>query len=72
VYSVGSIRQTILNLKNELETKFWNGLENQVGSNWAIDKITKLFAHTHTLKTNNGVIIHTDPRQIRGTKVRLD
>jgi hypothetical protein len=54
VYSVDSAKRTILNLKDELETKLWNGLENQVGSNWAIDRITNLFANTHTLYVNKG------------------
>jgi hypothetical protein len=71
VYNVGSIRQTILNLKNELETKFWNGLENQVGSNWAIDKITKLFAHTHTLKTKKGSSYIPTPARFAAPKCGL-
>jgi hypothetical protein len=63
VYSVDSVKQTILNLRTELETKFWNGLENQVGSNWAIDRIKSLFAHTHTLKNKTGSsYIPTPPR----------
>jgi hypothetical protein len=66
VYNVASIRPTILNLKSELETKFYNGLENQVGSNWAIDKVIKLFAHTYTLKTKKRLIVYTDSSQIRG------
>jgi hypothetical protein len=49
VYSVDSVKGTIMHLKKELETKNWDGLENQVGSNWAIHRITNLFANTHTL-----------------------
>jgi hypothetical protein len=54
VYSLGSVKQTILNLKHELETKFWNALENQVGSNWTIHRIKNLFAQTYTLYVKKG------------------
>ena len=48
VYSVDSIKRTVMNLKHELETKFWNGLQSQSGSNWAIDTIKNIFVKTHT------------------------
>ena len=63
VYSVESIKQTIKNLKHELETKFWNGLQSQTGSNWAIDQIMNLFVNTHTLYVKKGSShIATPPR----------
>jgi hypothetical protein len=71
VYNTGSIRPTILNLKRELETKFFNGLENQVGSNWAIDKVIKLFAHTYTLKTKKGSSYIPTPARFAASKCGL-
>jgi hypothetical protein len=71
VYNTGSIRPTILNLKRELETKFFNGLENQVGSNWAIDKVIKLFAQTYTLKTKKGSSYIPTPARFAASKCGL-
>jgi hypothetical protein len=71
VYSVDSVKGTIMNLKKELETKFWKGLENQVGSNWAIDKITNLFANTHTLYAKKGSSYIPTPARYAAPKCGL-
>jgi hypothetical protein len=54
VYNLESVKTIILGLRAELEKKFWSSMEKQVGSNWAIDRIQNLFAHTHTLKVQRG------------------
>jgi hypothetical protein len=50
IYNVASVIPTILNLKAKLENKFFDGKDNQAGSNWAIGRIKHLYAKTHTLK----------------------
>jgi predicted NAD-dependent protein-ADP-ribosyltransferase YbiA (DUF1768 family) len=72
VYSVDSVKQIILSLRTELETKFWNGLENQVGSNWAIDRIKNLFRSNPHPKYKNRLFIYTNTPPLRCSEVRAD
>ncbi len=39
VYNLESVKPTILGLRAELERKFYDSIQKQVGSNWAIDRI---------------------------------
>ena len=50
VYKVASAQAISLSLRAELERKLYSGMDGQVGSNWAIERITNVFANTHTLK----------------------
>jgi hypothetical protein len=65
IYNLESVKPTILGLKAELERKFYSSMDKLVGSNWAIDKIQNLFAHTHTLKVQRGAsYLPTPPKYI--------
>jgi hypothetical protein len=71
IYNLESVKPTILGLREELERKFYSGMEKQVGSNWAIDKIQNLFAHTHTLKVQRGASYLPNPTKYANSKCGL-
>jgi hypothetical protein len=71
IYNLESVRPTILGLRAELEKKFWSSMEKQVGSNWAIDRIQNLFAHTHTLKVQRGASYLPSPPKYANPKCGL-
>jgi hypothetical protein len=54
IYNVAGVSPSILNLRAELENKFFDGIDHQAGSNGAIGKIKNLFANTNTLKDLRG------------------
>jgi hypothetical protein len=71
VYNLESVKPTILGLRAELERKLWDSMEKQVGSNWAIDRIQNLFAHTHTLKVQRGGSYLPNPPKYSNSKCGL-
>jgi hypothetical protein len=73
VYNVASVKPIFLSLKAELEREFWSGMDGQVGSNWAIHRITNLFANKHTHpKGSKRLIISTHTRTIRSPEMRIN
>jgi hypothetical protein len=54
IYTVDSVKPTIRALRAELERTCNKSLDSLVGSKWSIERITNLFANTHTLKAGRG------------------